>query len=311
MSPGRRAAALLAVASILMPAAAACSATLAIRQSPATRQPAAAVRTAPAQLLTGVAGAPVPAWNRATGTRAALSVSYISMGRPVPARFFRSATLNADGARPVIEILPRGTTLAAVAAGRLDGWLRQLAGQLTRPAVISFAPEADGTWYPWGGQPRRFIAAWRHVRAVIGTRRVTWMWQMSARPLGLPSTSRGYAGGVAAYWPGTAYVGWAGLDGYEEFPANTFGGLFGHVITSIRQLAPHVPVLLSETAVGPGTRRQAADVTELFAGIRRRHLLGVIWFDKTQHAPPYHQDWRLEDHPAALAAFRAAAGGAS
>jgi hypothetical protein len=33
----------------------------------------------------------------------------------------------------------------------------------------------------------------------------------------------------------------------------------------------------------------------------------VVWFDQVQHNPPYHQDWKLSDDPADLAAFRAAA----
>jgi hypothetical protein len=42
----------------------------------------------------------------------------------------------------------------------------------------------------------------------------------------------------------------------------------------------------------------------LFAGIRRYHLIGLVWFDAAQHSGPYHQDWQLEGHPAAVAAFR-------
>jgi hypothetical protein len=31
-----------------------------------------------------------------------------------------------------------------------------------------------------------------------------------------------------------------------------------------------------------------------------------VWYDQAQHDGIYHQDWRLEDNPAALAAFRSA-----
>jgi hypothetical protein len=33
----------------------------------------------------------------------------------------------------------------------------------------------------------------------------------------------------------------------------------------------------------------------------------VVWFDEAQHAGIYHQNWRLENDPSALAAFSAAA----
>jgi hypothetical protein len=30
----------------------------------------------------------------------------------------------------------------------------------------------------------------------------------------------------------------------------------------------------------------------------------VVWYDKAQDAGIYHQDWRLEDNPIALASFQ-------
>ena len=64
------------------------------------------------------------------------------------------------------------------------------------------------------------------------------------------------------------------------------------------------PVLISETAVGP--KAGASKISGLLAGVKADHLLGLVWFDQAQHDGRYHQDWRLEDDPAALAEFRAA-----
>jgi hypothetical protein len=61
--------------------------------------------------------------------------------------------------------------------------------------------------------------------------------------------------------------------------------------------------MLSETAVGPRAG-QAAKIGELFAGAHRYGVLGLVWFDESQHGGIYQQDWRLEDSPAAEAAFR-------
>jgi len=63
------------------------------------------------------------------------------------------------------------------------------------------------------------------------------------------------------------------------------------------------PVLLSETAVGPDTG-QSAKIGNLFAGMRQYGTLGLVWFDIAQNNGIYHQDWRIEDHLAAEAAFR-------
>jgi hypothetical protein len=66
------------------------------------------------------------------------------------------------------------------------------------------------------------------------------------------------------------------------------------------------PVLLSETAVGPQAG-QAAKIPGLFAGMREYGALGLVWFDIVQHDGIYHQDWHVEDDPAAATAFRHAA----
>jgi hypothetical protein len=65
-------------------------------------------------------------------------------------------------------------------------------------------------------------------------------------------------------------------------------------------------VLLSETAVGPQAG-QAAKIPGLFAGMREYGTLGLVWFDIAQHDRIYHQDWHVEDNPAAATAFRRAA----
>jgi hypothetical protein len=41
--------------------------------------------------------------------------------------------------------------------------------------------------------------------------------------------------------------------------------------------------------------------------VRRYQILGLVWFDIAQDDGPYHQDWRIENSPAAEAAFRSGA----
>jgi hypothetical protein len=63
------------------------------------------------------------------------------------------------------------------------------------------------------------------------------------------------------------------------------------------------PILLSETAVGPKAG-QIVKIGNLFDGMRQYKMLGLVWFNKAQHDGIRHQDWRLEENPAAEAAFR-------
>jgi hypothetical protein len=96
---------------------------------------------------------------------------------------------------------------------------------------------------------------------------------------------------------------WVGIDGYYVTPADTFKSVIGDTISAVRKFTKK-PILLSEVGIGP-LAGQAKKIPGLFAGIRRNRLLGLIYFDVAQHDGLYHQDWRLDDNPAAVAAFRA------
>lgn len=275
--------------------------------------------TGPATDTLGLAG-----FDQAIGQKATLTVRYVIWGASFPARFVIDAAKL--GAQTVVELEPRGPgapTLAQIAAGAGSGWLARFAREMAAPGdhvIVSFAPEMNGAWYSYGSKhatPAAFIDAYRRVhdeltrdldndlRPAHAASLITFMWQPSAIHLTDPSP--------VPYWPGARYVDLIGLDGYYFFPADTFKIIFGRTVALLRRLSPATPMVIGETAVGPKTGRLAADVRDLFAAIRRYHLLGLIWFDRNQ-APKsyrralriYHQDWRLQDHPAALYAFVAA-----
>jgi Glycosyl hydrolase family 26 len=260
------------------------------------------VQAEPGKRYLGVVTPRLAAFDRATGVKANLTVRYLAFGRPFPLASVQDDA--ALGAETLIEILPRGVTLRSVALGRQDAWLRSVAAGIRASGdavMLSFAPEANGPWYPWGyhhASPAQFIAAYRRVHNVItaaGARDVTWVWQVSHQ----------YARSepVRALWPGRRYVDVAGIDGYFESGHDTFGNLFGVTLRAIRRFSS-VPALITETAAGQ-VAGQAAKIPSLFAGIRADHMLGLVWFDIAQHRGLHHQDWQLNG--AGLAAFRKAA----
>ena len=59
------------------------------------------------------------------------------------------------------------------------------------------------------------------------------------------------------------------------------------------------PILLAETGVARNAN-QYANILNLFNGIARYQLLGLVWYDTG--------DWRLDGNPAAEVAFRRAKG---
>jgi hypothetical protein len=230
------------------------------------------------------------------GRQPNLLLYYSSWGQPFDIGFADEAL--AHGAVPVVQLDPGHTGLSAIAAGGSDAYLRAFAAQVRafgRPVVIGFAREMNGGWYPWGKghlRPRDWVAAWRHVVGVFRRSRaanVTWQWTINAQGPGVASP--------AAWWPGGAYVSWVGIDGYYYGRPDRFAGLFGPTIRTVRRLTGK-PVVISEVGMAPRAD-PPAQLPALFAGIRRHHLLGLVWFDARAR-----RDWRLEDNPRALTAFR-------
>ena len=243
---------------------------------------------------------PVARFAAATGHRPSIVLIYSGWQEPFQVRF--AGLVHAHQAEPFVQMEPTGASLAAIAAGRYDRYLRTYADQVRafgHPVILSFAAEMNGSWYAWGygrTPAPQFVAAWRHVVDVFraqGARNVTWLWTVNT--VTEPSAP------LRDWWPGAGYVDQVGIDGYFFRADATYGSVFGATIAQVRGLTSD-PILLAETAVGPVAG--AGKIADLFAGARVDHLAGLVWFDQAQDAGLYHQDWRLEDSPARLAAFR-------
>jgi mannan endo-1,4-beta-mannosidase len=217
-----------------------------------------------------------------------------------------ATTARAHGAATLIQIDPTDASIAAIAAGDYDHYLRSYADAVRNfghPVVIGFGHEMNATWYSWGYghiRPVTFVAAWRHLVALFrqqGAGNVTWLWTVQADTRA--------TGPIQEWWPGSRYVTWVGIDGYYYKPSDTFATVFGPTIAQVRSFTAK-PVLLSETAVGPEAGR-AAKIQDLFRGMAAYGTLGLVWFDIAQHNGIYHQDWRIEDSPTAEYSFRLAA----
>jgi mannan endo-1,4-beta-mannosidase len=266
---------------------------------PAASQPPKVVRKVPAKTasILGVVTNNIPAFEHSTGAKVNLAVRYITWGRDLPLQ--RLVQMENVGVLPLIEIEPRTTTLRDIVDGSQDKYVYTIAREVAAfkgKLAMSFGPEMNGNWYSWSNHPAEFIRAWRHVVGIFRkvAHNVTWVW--IAHRAEHPSVLR-------LYYPGDAWVNWIGLDGYYEHPHNDFQTLFTPSIHAIRKVTK-LPILITETAVGPLSGNVPVKIADLFRSVQRLHLLGLVWFDITQHDPPNHQNWNLESRPAALAAFK-------
>jgi Glycosyl hydrolase family 26 len=243
----------------------------------------------------------VAAFGRAVGRMPDLAGYYSGWAVPFDTGF--ADVLRQHGIAVVIQIDPTDASVAGIAYGRYDSYLRSYADSVRNfrgPVVIGFGHEMNASWYSWGYghvKPAVFIAAWRHVVTVFrqqGADNVTWLWTVQGEVPGISP--------VYSWWPGSQYVTWVGIDAYYYRPSDTFAAVFGTTIEQVRHLTSK-PILLSETAVGPRAG-QSSKIQDLFSGMARDKTLGLIWFDIAQHDGIYHQDWRIEGNTAAQQAFR-------
>ena len=210
---------------------------------------------------------------------------------------------------PVLSIEPWETgkganqpryTLRATIRGDWDAQYRKIAQSVVaygKPILIRFGHEMNGRWYPWGvangNKASEFPVAWRHVVDLFrkaGATNALWVWS--------PNVIRGaQSQTIAEFWPGKAYVDVVGLTGYgvsEQSPSRTYDA----TMTLIKRLTDK-PVVLTEV----GAKRDS-DKTEWISNFgpwlkAHPQVAGFIWNQVVRDG-----DWRYDDTPANLAAFR-------
>ncbi len=206
-----------------------------------------------------------------------------------------------DHRDPTADAFP----LRAIAGGEYDTYLREEAARFASvdgPLVVRFGHEMNGDWYPWGvaapgNSPADFVAAYRHVHAVVtaaGATNVVWMWSPNLIDAH-PSIT------LASVYPGDDVVDWVGLSGYYTTEAHTFASRMSSTLSQLDAVAPAKPILLAETAV-ERTSLRPTQVTELVTGVANApRFIGFVWFNVEKRA-----DWAVDDDPAAAAALGAA-----
>jgi Glycosyl hydrolase family 26 len=249
---------------------------------------------------------PIQQFTQAAGAEPNLIGYYSGWAEPFATSFAES--MHNHGVIPFVQIDPTLASVAGIADGAYDGYLKLYADSVRNfghAVVIGFGHEMNAPWYSWGyGNvlPSTFVAAWRHIVTLFsqqGADNVTWLWTIQADESG--------TGPISSWWPGSKYVKWVGIDGYYSKPSDSFATVFAPTIKQVRALS-NKPILLSETAVGRPDN-QLTNIFNLFAGMAEYKTLGLVWFDKNQsrQTTPVgtpHEDWRIEDNPLAERAFR-------
>jgi mannan endo-1,4-beta-mannosidase len=237
---------------------------------------------------------------QAIGRQPNLVIYYSAWFDPFQVSFATTAAKH--GAITLVQLAPRNVSLADIASGKFDSYLRSYAAAVKtfgRQVILSFAHEMNGDWYSWGYKhtsAKVFVAAWQHIVTVFraaGTKNVTWLWTINIYNMYASLTSD-----PAIWWPGSSYVNWVGIDSYYYHKSQTFAQMFGPTIVDVRQFTSD-PIIIAETGASPAAD-QSAKITDLFTGVQTYGLLGFVWFDADDAALGLY--WRLTSR-SALATF--------
>jgi membrane-bound metal-dependent hydrolase YbcI (DUF457 family) len=211
------------------------------------------------------------------------------------------------GAVPLITWEPWGASLRGIAQGSYDGYIRdsaRAAAAWGKPLMVRFGQEMNGDWFPWGGHPAIYKAAWRHIVRVFrgeGADRVRWVWTpyVNSRGGGLPFTS---------YYPGEKWVDWAGLDAINwgsSYPWRSFIEIIGSSYCQLQELTSK-PIILAETGSGEQGGSKARWVSTML-GSNVPHMKQVRALAFWSKQDP-RGDLRVDSSSSALEALRGALG---
>jgi Glycosyl hydrolase family 26 len=254
------------------------------------------------------APAAIEARERAMGRPYDLLLTYYNWTDPFPDS--GEAAIAAGGSTPLMAwYLPDKYTgspasLSAITSGADDAWITTQAQAIKafgHRVFLRLAPEMNGNWYHYSGDPAAYIAAWRHIWNVFaqaGATNVTWVWCPNVTP----------ASNWDSYYPGNAYVDVIGVDGFSnvDYTWQTFQQLFGGFFAHFAAFAPGKPQLVVETGTNSGAGAPTVGIgsaASFIAGMQsylkdvagpQYDVIGVCWFDTDTNNGI---NWRVDQTP--------------
>ncbi len=217
------------------------------------------------------------------------------------------------GAALMISWQPPAGSLAAIAAGEHDGYVRDYARAVRAwggNVLLRFAHEMNGEWIPWHAEPAAYRDAWRRLHAIFGEEgadSVAWVWS--------PHVPDARAAQLNPYFPGDDVVDWMALDGYNWGSSQAatrwqgFDEIFADAYRDIVELAPDTPLMLAEIGCAEDGGDKAAWIRNGYREVYDRLPdIGSIMYLHADLREIGHPDWRLTSPSAAMGAYAEIAG---
>ncbi|MDX6679633.1 MAG: hypothetical protein QOE31_3685 [Solirubrobacteraceae bacterium] len=189
-----------------------------------------------------------------------------------------------------------------IAEGRYDLYIKRWARDARaygKPLVIRFMHEMNGDWYPWsansyGNTPAQFRAAWRRVHTIFrreGASNVSWVFSIDSLAAGTPTSRRR----LDHFYPGSTYVDWVGLSGFNWSDPRSGGVLsYERVFRPAYDIVKGYgkPVMMTEMGTATTDEKTApAWVRDVLKSTPTRfpRVKAIVWYD----APHPQRDFTL------------------
>ena len=206
-----------------------------------------------------------------------------------------------------------------------DDYIEQFAldaKSLKSKIYIRFLHEFNGNWYLWSGNkngaenggPEKVVAVWKYIVDKFrskGATNVKWVWNPHGPSIDINQDAWN---NIDKYWPGDNYVDWIGMDAYNWYPKDPWGGkrpyrdfdnCFGELYKACQKLSEK-PMMIAEFGSPEfeydGTNK-AAWITDAFDQIKNNYpkIKLILWFHINKEL-----DWRINSSSSSLKAYQKA-----
>lgn len=168
------------------------------------------------------------------------------------------------------------------------------------PVIMVPFDEMNGDWSPWSGllngnTPAKYVAAYQHVRGFFkDVPNVKFGWAVNNDSA--PDTAENK---FENYYPGSAYVDYVGVDGFNFNDGGNWESWDDVFSSSLQRLDVYgKPIFIFSTASAAGSAK-AAWIQEFSKLKNYPRVVGMIWFNENKE-----KDWRVDSDSAALSAFK-------
>jgi len=205
--------------------------------------------------------------------------------------------------------------LSRILSGRFDGYIRSWARSIRKlggPVMLRPMHEMNGNWYPWcggvnGNKPGEYKAAWIRIHRIFeeeGATNVTWVWSMNHASV--PETREN---NFLAYYPGSRYVDWTGISGFNWGTSSrftrwrSFSHWYDKPLAFLSKLGK--PIVIAEfgsVEQGGSKAEWLLDAYKKMRGYPR--VKAVIYYNAVESDAQSRQDWRIRTSRESVSAFR-------